>query len=216
VQFVNYADFRNKLQNVIDSDDASQSSLSTELLDLMVASGEMRLYRDVTSSSQDTTLAATVTSNLAGIPADCIQFKSVIVGTGRPLKYIPYEDIEGRIQSSQAMSVVNTSVTAVYYSQQDNSLVFWPLLTDGTVVGGRYIKKFPDISSSTGITGNTFFSKWPDLWLYAALAESAPYIGDDDRIPLWEAKYQRVAADIKLQEMRQASAGSKLQVRIVK
>lgn len=64
--------------------------------------------------------------------------------------------------------------------------MFFPTVTDGTAIAGRYYKKAADISSGTL---NAAFNRYPDVWLYAALAESTPFIGEDGRLPLWKAQY---------------------------
>lgn len=34
------------------------------------------------------------------------------------------------------------------------------------------------------------FGRYPDLYLYGALAQAAPYVRDDSRMPMWEAKFK--------------------------
>lgn len=41
---------------------------------------------------------------------------------------------------------------------------------------------------------NTILARWPGLYLYGALGEAAPYLEDDQRVPLWAAKYGEVLA----------------------
>jgi hypothetical protein len=216
MNFATYAAFRSKVQAIIDGDDISTSSISTALLDTMVDTGEQRLYRDVKSSTQDASLAVTVTSAVATLPSDCLELKSVFISQGRPLKWMPYEDIEARIQTQTASSTSTGGPSCFFYSLEGDNIVLWPQLNDGTVINGRYLKQFPAITSATGLTGNTFFARWPDLWLYAALAESAPILGDDERIPLWEAKYKQLVFDVKKQEDRRGRMGSKMQTRVVR
>jgi hypothetical protein len=215
VQFSNYADFRNRLHQLIDGDDVSTSSISTNILDLIVSMGEQRVYRDVRSSLQDASLAVTVTSNTAGLPADCVELKNVHFANNRSLKYAPYEDLEQRIQLQTSIfgGAVTGQIDTVWYSLEGDNIIFWPTVTDGSVVNGRYVKRFPDIATND-ITGNTFFARFPDLWLYASLAESAPYIGERDRLPIWEAKYAQVRDAANLFESRRARQGSKLQTRV--
>lgn len=102
------------------------------------------------------------------------------------------------------------SGSARQYTQQGRNLVFFPTLDDGATVGGRYYKQFDDISLGTL---NAAFNRYPDLWLYAALAESAPFIGEDARLPLWKAQYRgRLMAALGTERNR-AHSGSRLSVR---
>jgi len=43
---------------------------------------------------------------------------------------------------------------------------------------------------------NALLRRHPDLYFYAALAESAPYLLHDERLPLWEGRYQMVVKEI--------------------
>src|SRR6185437_14499276 len=72
-QYSNYQAFRANLLQLIDGDDISTSAISTAVLDLMVMMGEKRIYRDVRSSTQDTTLSLTTTNNSAPLPIDLLE-----------------------------------------------------------------------------------------------------------------------------------------------
>lgn len=204
MQFSNYAAFRTAVLQVIDGDDISQSSISAAILDLIIGAGERRLYRDVRSSTQDAALSLTTTSNAAALPADCIEVKNVYAPSFPSLTYAPYETIQTLIQRG-----VNGS-NAARYTLQGDSLLFYPAVADGTQILGRYIKRFADLS--TGL--NAFFTRHPDLFLYAALAESAPYIGEQSRLTEWKERYLTLAQSVNEEERRRASRGSKLQTRI--
>jgi hypothetical protein len=39
---------------------------------------------------------------------------------------------------------------------------------------------------------NSVFTTYPGLWLYGALLEAAPYLKDDKRIGIWEAKFAQL------------------------
>ena len=41
-------------------------------------------------------------------------------------------------------------------------------------------------------TINSLFTAYPEVYFFAALSECESFIGRDDRINLWESKYQQV------------------------
>ena len=53
------------------------------------------------------------------------------------------------------------------------------------------------------------------IW-FACLAESEILIGRDARIPIWEAKYQRILMDVNGADKAEDSSGSSLQMRPVR
>lgn len=204
MNFANYAAFRTAVLQIIDGDDISQSSISAVILDLIIGAGERRLYRDVRSSTQDVALSVAVASDgTAALPADCIELKSVYFATFPALTYAPYESMQTLIQTG------NGSGHAKRYTLQGDTLLFYPSQTGGTV-SGRYVKRFADIS--TGL--NAFFTRHPDLFMYGALAESGPYIGEQSRLPEWKERYLTLAQSVNEEERRRFTRGSKLQTRI--
>lgn len=46
----------------------------------------------------------------------------------------------------------------------------------------------------------------PDVYLFGALMQAAPFLKDDERIPVWEAKFSRGLAQIEVQMQRRESA----------
>lgn len=48
----------------------------------------------------------------------------------------------------------------------------------------------------------------PDAYLFGALTEAHPYVGDDQRMPLWEAKYKQVIGELTGENARAKRSGS--------
>lgn len=207
MQFASYADFRAKVQQLFDGDDISQSDISVGVLDLIIGAGEARIYRDVRSSTLDAPFSLTTTGNAATLPSDFIE-----------LRQGPF--VAGYVQATYVPTEVFQNISALYprstthpvrYTLFDDTLQFYPALGDGSVVTGRYYRQFPDL-----VVGglNAFFDRWEDLFVYAALAESAPFLGELQRLPIWEAKYKDIANSVNETERRRATRGSKLQMRV--
>lgn len=65
-------------------------------------------------------------------------------------------------------------------------------------------RKFSDLTSlSAGSPTNWLLTSYPDIYLYASLLESAPYLKDDARLQMWRAEY-----DSRIAEVRRPSATS--------
>lgn len=209
MNFANYADFRTKVQQLIDGDDVSQSSLSVSILDLLIATGERDLYRSVRSSTQEAALSITVTNNAAPLPADFLELKgSPYIGNGRATaRFLPAQQLQDGINLN-----TNTLTSGpIYYSFRSDTMIFYPPQATGIVITGTYYKKFADIS---GGTLNALFVRHPDLFLYAALAKSAPYVGEIQRLPVWQQEYSSIMSDVNEEERRRITRGSKLQTRV--
>lgn len=208
MNFATYAAFRVAVQQLIDGDDVSQSDLSTATLDLMIGAGEQRLYRELRSSTQDTALSVTTTGNLATLPSDFLELRGApYIANKVVATYAPWEAVQNAIQlQSTAITVSNP----VRYTFQSDKLLFFPAQADGTSVTGQYYKRFADLSTAL----NALFTRHPDVFLYAALSESAPYVGETSRLTIWEGKYKELIQAANEQERRRVTRGSKLQARV--
>ena len=49
---------------------------------------------------------------------------------------------------------------------------------------------------------NALLTKYPDIYLYGTLMQAAPWLRDNDSIPLWQAMYARTASEINRTESR--------------
>lgn len=208
MNFANYADFRNKFQQMFDGDDISQSDISGNVLDLIIGAGEQRIYRELRSSTQEAALSITVTSNAAPLPADFLELKgSLFIGNGfATANFVPAQQLQDAINLN-----TNTATSSPkYYTFRSDTVIFYPPQATGIVITGTYYKRFPDISAGL----NALFTRHPDVFLYAALAECGSFLGEITRLPIWEKKYTDLVGAAAEQERRRITRGSKLQTRI--
>lgn len=208
MNFANYAAFRTAVLQLLDGDDISQSDLSIPVMDLIIGAGEVRLYRELRSSTQDGVLSISTTNNLAPLPADFLELRGApYIAKKVVATYAPWEAVTNLIQLQTG---VVTSSNPVRYTFQGDNILFYPAQADGTTVTGQYYKRFADLS--TGL--NALFTRHPDVFIYAALAESAPFLGESARLPVWEGKYTQLVQAANEQERRRVTRGSKLQTRV--
>jgi hypothetical protein len=211
MNYANYAAFRNSVQVMLDGDDISTSDLSVSVLDTIIGAGEQRIYREVRSSTQDTKLTGSTTSNLFALPSDFLELRGApYVGTFVTAVYAPWEAVQNAINLQAGISTQQDGASPVYYTFQSDSILFYPTQADGTVITGQYYKRFSDISGGL----NAFFTRHPDLFLYASLAESAPFLGEQERGPVWESKYASLVEQTNEQERRRYTRGGKLSTRV--
>lgn len=191
---------------MLDGDDISTSDLSVDVLDLIIGAGEQRIYRDLRSSTQDTALSLTITSNVATLPSDFIELRGApYVSTFGVAVYAPWEAVQNQIQLG-----ADTANAPVFYTFQGDTMIFYPALATGVSITGRYYKRFADISTAL----NALFTRHADIFLYASLAESGPVLGEMTRTPIWEQKYVSLVQAGNEQERRRVTRGSKLQTRV--
>lgn len=60
---------------------------------------------------------------------------------------------------------------------------------------------------SDGNQTNALLTKFPDLYLYGALAQSAPFLQHDDRLAMWLDRYERIVQKINAESERRRFGG---------
>lgn len=197
-----YSQWRVALQQMLSGeDDVSAGLFSVDVLDAIVVLSEARVNRDLRSSTMLSSLSQAVTSNVASLPADCLEIKELYFSGDAPLEIIQLDEIR------RLISYGVSPTTTAYAAQDGDTLVFWPQAT-GTVIGKYWAKP---AALATGL--HSTFLRYPEVYTYAALVEAAPQLRDDARIPVWESKYQQALSDANHRERMKVYGGSPLRVR---
>lgn len=195
-----WSEFLVTLTRLIDGDDVSISDVSNDSLTAIISLGERRIYREVRSRHNEKAFSAvTVASNLAAIPDD-FESSSVLHFGGKALIPAAEEWLREYLDGGPTGD-------CRYFAEAGGSFQFGPAVADGTALQGRYFYRWPDLNATT-LPSNTLFLKENDLFLYGCLAESAPFFGQDARVPMWDARYRSIKDRINKERERGAfSAG---------
>lgn len=206
MQFANYTAFRTAVLKMIDGDDVATATFSVETLDLLIALGEQLVYvgdderPGLRASSMQASLSGTTASNAVPLPSDCLALEVVWFDPTKPLDATSESELRDKSRWNHGGDVRQ-------YAQAGDSLIFAPDAANGLAIGGRYFKRPADIKTG-GL--NATFNRYPELFLYAALAESAPFLGEDSRLPLWKKLYAGRLAGANRVERTRAYEGSRL------
>lgn len=205
--FANYSDFRTSVLKMIDGDDSGAGSIAQSTLDLLIALGESRVYHGDESTpglrcaDMETSLSLPVTANAVTLPANCLELIRVQFSGEKPLDYMTEDTLLRMLDNSAGGSPVR------HYTRQGRTLTFYPEAA-GTL-GGRYYARPADIAAGLHAT----FNRYPECFLFGALAEAAPFIGEDSRLPMWKQLFAGWLASARRTERIQASSGSRLTVK---
>ena len=74
-----------------------------------------------------------------------------------------------------------------------------------------YYAKLSKLSAS--VASNFILSASPDIYLYGALLQAAPYLQDDNRISVWATLYERALNDLQTADDRASTSGGALLTR---
>ena len=80
-----------------------------------------------------------------------------------------------------------TPGTPKYYAIDANQIIFHPTPSASAVFHLHYYQKVTPISAT--VDSNLFTEHYADALLYACCLEAAPYMAEDERIPVWESRF---------------------------
>ena len=181
----------------------------TNVIPTFISLAEARLVRDLRIREMLKVSTAVTTSGdkTVGLPADFLQMRDLHIETN-PIATIKYQSPSVFFRNS------NASVTGLptQYTTLASELQFAPVPDSAYTIELLYYAKPPRLSSS--VSTNVFLTSCPDLLLYAALGESAPYLENDARITTWATLYDKGVNSLTISDDGGEYAGSPLTISI--
>ena len=168
----------------------------------LVTIAENKVNKGLRVRDQETALAATINSNgQAAVPSDYLELKFAYINSN-PVRKLErkkpewiYDKYPTRTQGEEQ-----------FIAREGSNFIFGEAGTEGRVVKGIYYAKPTAMTS----TINSVFSAYPEVYLFAALSECEAVIMRDNRVPLWEQKYQQYLAAANGQDRDEGWSGSDL------
>ena len=145
----------------------------------------------------------TISSQYTALPSDFLQLDNIKIanGTGESgLEHLAVNDYTDKLRS-----FANATGTPGYYSIIGGYLAV-ARIPDVSYTGEMlYFGSIPAMSANAT---NWLLTKHPDLYLYGALLQSAPYLKEDERVEVWRSMYGTAMAEIQLEEERARFSGA--------
>ena len=169
----------------------------TTVLPSFVTLAESKFNRELRTRDMLTRVQTTSDDEYVSLPTDFLQHYSLELDAASaqpPMDYIGPQ--EAKVLKAQN----RTASTTYYYTVIDGAFEIIPAPGSDLDLRMVYYAKIPALSDSN--TTNWLLTKSPDLYLYSALLEAAPYLKDDDRVQLWAAARQQVMDAMNLESER--------------
>lgn len=151
---------------------------------------------------------ATLSGEFIAQPTDFRGPRSMQISSSNPitpLKYVsPYEAMK-----LEGGAYTGTGKPRVYTILGDE-FQFMPAPDTSYTLEMTYWKNVPALSDSN--TSNWLLAAHPDAYLYGALTQSAPYLGNDERLGTWGRLFMSIIDDLN-QDDATASYGGNLNIR---
>lgn len=97
-----------------------------------------------------------------------------------------------------------------WLSSSGAKLYLWPQPSGNFDIDFQFIRDLDPLATVT----NALFLRHPDLYLYGALAESAPFLQHDERLPMWEQRFKTAETEITSEAERAQYSASAKRIRL--
>lgn len=198
-----YADLQTSIANWLKRSDL------TAIIPDFITLAEARIARDLRLRKQvvTTTLSTVAGTQGVSLPSDFLQAESLSLSNTSPpgaLSVVTPEILDRKFPAAYV-----TGQPQVYTVVGDQ-LLFGPTPDAVYAVSLTYYQRWAALSVSST---NWLLTNHPNVYLFAALAEASGYLFNDERIPIWEAKYQADARSLQEVDDTALRSGSAMRVR---
>ena len=199
-----YSELKAAVANFLNRDDL------TAVIPTFIALAEAQIQRDVRSNKMMARSQAQIETRYLDLPADWVETIRLHVadGTGHRLELTSLDDMLQERASHNGAGAGRPSL----YAHIGTSIEVYPEPATTYDLELMYYQKIAALSDSN--TSNWLLADAPDVYLYGALMQSAPYLVDDARIQVWAQLYGNATASINTRAEEARFSGTGLRMRI--
>ncbi|MEQ8736699.1 MAG: hypothetical protein RIC29_17385 [Rhodospirillaceae bacterium] len=196
-----------ELQSAI-ADWLNRTDLAARIPDF-IALTESSLNRDLRTQDMvaSATLATVAGNGSVTLPDDVVELRTVVLDANPKavLSFLPRQALEARY-------ALCGSGRPVGYSVLGRTLKLGPTPDAAYAISVTYYTSISALSDT--VTSNWVLQAHPDLYLYGALVQASPYLGDDARAGVWAGLYARALDAVESTDNRAQWAGSPIAMQV--
>ena len=180
----------------------------TSAIPNFISMAEAQMNRQIRHRKMVTRATATLDTPYFAVPSDWKETIRFQLNTNpvTPLVFVTPEQL---LEDSQMYSAANQPMFYTTIGQQFEVLP----QPDGSYEAELlYYAKIPSLSD--GAPTNWLLTESPDIYLYATLIQSSPYLKEDERTAIWTSLYEKLVEDMRVADERARIGSSKLKARI--
>ncbi len=199
---VNYSDLKTSI-----ADWLNRSDLTATIPDFITLA-ESGFNKEIRNRKMIKRATATIDSQYSAVPADWLQTVDFVVEANPvvTLEFITNEKLD------KLRETYTSSGTPKFYTIVGQELEVLPVPDSATLTGEiTYYSKIPNLTDVSPT--NWLMNSSPDIYLYGSLLQSAPYLVDDSRIPVWASMYQKLVKDLEIADQKARVGDSTLKMK---
>lgn len=194
-----YAELKSAIGDFLNRDDL------TAVIPTFISLGEARIARDLNHWKQEKRVTTDIDERYEDLPSDWISIIQVQHTDGGVIS----SSSSSEMASKRAQS--STAAKPRYWRMTANEMEFYPTPDATYNITMLYRARIPALTDAD--PSNWLLTYSPDVILYAALMQSAPYLADDARVAVWGSMYQSGVEALN-NESDQAQVSGPLSMRI--
>lgn len=196
-----YSELKSAVADFLNRDDL------TSAIPNFIALAEATLNRRMRAPEMVTRATVMVDAEYENRPADWMETIRYQITTN-PITVLEFVTPEEAIIQKTKFS---TSGVPLFFSTVGTQFQHVPVPDTSYTGELMYYARIAGLSDSN--TSNWLLTANPDIYLYATLIQSAPYLKEDERISVWAGIYDRLMAEYDVAEQRAKTGSSRLVTR---
>lgn len=178
----------------------------TSVIPTFITLAEARLNRQLRTTNQYTRADISTSDQYLSMPSDFLEMRHIRITSPkeRDLVEIAAHSINEYTDSNFIASLADSYPRYYVYG---NALRIIPTPSQSITYEMFYYAKVPALSSSNA--SNWVSTSHPDAYLYYSLLQASPYLGEDERITIWQSQAERAVAEIQAADDRRRTKGSR-------
>ncbi|HET8730483.1 MAG TPA: hypothetical protein VFM34_05170 [Moraxellaceae bacterium] len=173
-----------------------RDDLTTNIPDF-ISLAEARLNRRLRIRAMENRATGTSSAGLIALPTGYREGRSLHISQGGTYRRIDYV-------TPERAGLYNDSGYTSAFTVVGSNIELLPMPTQDVDYRLVYYKALDALSG----TQNWLILNAPDIYLYATLLESAPFIKGDTRIPVWQGMLEQAISDLEAEDRMGAMGGN--------
>ena len=185
----------------------NRSDLTTVIPDF-ISLAEAQVERTLRTRQMIVRANASFDAQYGAVPSDFLETKSLKLTSTNPQTPLTFLSIDAL---DNEMTKYTASARPKFFGIVGGQFRLVPTPDANYTTELTYYAKLAKLSNAN--TSNWLLASSPDIYLYGALLQAAPYLQDDARIQTWATLYERALNDLQTADDRGASSGGALLTR---
>lgn len=174
-----------------------------------IALTEAQVNRDVRHWQMENRATATIDSQYLSRPSDWVETIRLHLTGGNTSAMVL---LSSQAMASKRQGSENVSGKPEYYRHAESQYEIFPTPDASYAAELHYIQKIPSLSDSNA--SNWLLSDSPDVYLFGALLNASPYLGEDARISVWGQLYLEATKRLNAASVQSTSSSDGLTMKI--